>query len=330
MGRVRINPGSAASKLAFGLALALATAMASAQEFPSRPVKIVNPFAPGSVVDVTARLMATQLQQIWRQPVIVENRSGAGGTIGAQYVAQSAPDGHTLLITTSSTHAIAPAIRKTMPYDPVKDFTPIALPVRGTVVVVVNPALPIRTLADLVQQAKAQPGKIAFGSAGVGTISHFGGELFAARTGANLLHVPYKGGAPAASDLSAGIVQVMFDSLGTQTPNIKAGKVRPIAVMLPQRSPVLPEVPTVGEAGFPQVEFTTWNGVFGPAGMSKELVARIVAGMKEALSASDVREKLTPMGSTVTMDSGEVLLKHMQEDIQRFAELARQAKIERQ
>ena len=318
------------SRLLAGLALAGAAFAAGAQDFPSRPVKIVNPFAPGSVVDVLARLMATQLQQIWKQPVIVENRSGAGGTLGAQLVAQAAPDGYTLLLTTSSTHAIAPAIRLQMPYDPVKDFTPITLPVRGSVVVVVNPNLPVKTLGDLVREAKARPGKISFGSAGIGTISHFGGELFAARTGVDLLHVPYKGGAPAAADLATGIVQVMFDSLGTQTPNIKAGKVRPIAVMLGQRTPVLPEVPTVGEAGFPQVEFSTWNGLFGPAGMPKELVAKIVAGVREALAAPDVREKLATMGSAVTMDSGEVLLKVLQADIQRFAELARQAKIERQ
>lgn len=317
-------------RLIFIVLLACAAGAASAQDFPTRPVRIINPFAPGSVVDVLARLMASQLQQIWRQPVIVENKSGAGGTIGAQFVAQAAPDGHTLLLTTSSTHAIAPAIRLSMPYDPVKDFTPVTLPVRGSVVIVVNPALPVRTLADLVREARARPGKISFGSAGVGTISHFGGELFAARTGAELLHVPYKGGAPAAADLASGIVQVMFDSLGTQTPNIRAGKVRPIAVMLGQRSPLLPEVPTVGEAGYPQVEFSTWNGLFGPAGLPKDVVAKIVAGVREALAAPDVREKLAAMGSSVTMDSGEVLLKVLQADIQRFAELARQANIERQ
>jgi len=304
--------------------------LASAQGYPSRPIKLVDPFPPGSVVDVIGRIVATQLQHAWGQPVIVDNRSGAGGTIGAQLVAQAAPDGYTLLITTSSTHAIAPAIRKQMPYDAVKDFTPIALPVRGTVVVVVNPALPVNSLAELVRYAKEHPGKLSYGSAGIGTISHFGGELFAARTGVNVLHVPYRGGAPAASDLAVGTVQIMFDSLGTQMANIRAGKARPLAVMLPQRSPQLPEVPTVSESGFANMEFATWIGVFGPAGMPKDLVARIVEGLRDGLTAPDVREKLAALGQAVVMDDGATLMKYMVADQKRYAELVRQARIELQ
>jgi len=304
--------------------------LVSAQGYPTRPIKLVDPFPPGSVVDVIGRIVATQLQHAWGQPVIVDNRSGAGGTIGAQLVAQAAPDGYTLLITTSSTHAIAPAIRKQMPYDAIKDFTPIALPVRGTVVVVVNPALPVNTLADLVRYAKEHPGKLSYGSAGIGTISHFGGELFAARTGVNVLHVPYRGGAPAASDLAVGTVQIMFDSLGTQMANIRAGKARPLAVMLPQRSPQLPEVPTVSESGFANMEFATWIGVFGPAGMPKDLVARIVEGLRDGLTAPDVREKLAALGQAVVMDDGATLMKYMVADQKRYAELVRQARIELQ
>ncbi len=307
-----------------------AAAQTGASAFPSRPIRLVDPFPPGSVVDVIGRLVAAQLQQAWGQPVIVDNRSGAGGTIGADAVAKAAPDGYTLLITTSSTHAIAPAIRKQMPYDAIKDFTPIALPVRGTVVVVVYPGLPVHSLAELVRYAKDHPGKLSYGSAGIGTISHFGGELFAARAGVDVLHVPYRGGAPAASDLAIGTVHIMFDSLGTQMPNIRAGKARPLAVMLPQRSPQLPDVPTVAEAGFASMEFATWIGMFGPAGMPKELVARIVEGLRQGLTTPDVREKLAALGQTVVMDDGATLMKYLVADQKRYAELVRQARIELQ
>lgn len=325
---MRIPP--AISRLVTLLALAAASAAHAAEPYPNRPIKLVDPFPPGSVVDVIGRIVATQLQQIWRQPVVVDNRSGAGGTLGAQYVAQSAPDGYTLLITTSSTHAIAPAIRKQMPYDAIKDFTPIALPVRGTVVVVAYPGLPVKTLGDLVAYSKANSGKVSYGSAGIGTISHFGGELFAARTGINLLHVPYRGGAPAANDLAQGTVQVMFDSLGTQMANIRAGKARPLAVMLPQRSPQLPDVPTVAEAGFANLEFATWIGMFGPAGMSRDLVSRITEGLREGLNAPDVKEKLAALGQSVVMDDGATLLRYLVADQKRYAELVKQAKIELQ
>jgi tripartite-type tricarboxylate transporter receptor subunit TctC len=312
------------------LLLAVLPAAGVAQPYPSRPIRLIDPFPPGSVVDVIGRLVAAQLQHTWGQPVIVDNRGGAGGTIGADAVAKAPPDGYTLLITTSSTHAIAPAIRKQMPYDAVKDFTPIALPVRGTVVVVVNPALPVNSLADLVRYSKEHPGKLSYGSAGIGTISHFGGELFAARAGVNVLHVPYRGGAPAATDLAMGTVQIMFDSLGTQMANIRAGKARALAVMLPQRSPQLPDVPTVGEAGFANMEFATWIGMFGPAGMPKELVARIVEGLREGLLVPDVRDKLAALGQTVVMDDGATLLKYLVADQKRYVELVRQARIELQ
>jgi tripartite-type tricarboxylate transporter receptor subunit TctC len=316
---------------AFGMVL-LATAAFSAlaQPYPSRPIKLVDPFPPGSVVDVIGRIAGTQLQQVLGQPVLVDNRSGAGGSIGAEFVAKAPPDGYTLLITTSSTHAIAPAIRKEMPYDAVKDFTPMALVVRGTVVIVAHPSLQVKTLAELVKYAKDNPGKISYGSAGIGTISHFGGEILASRTGTKLVHVPYRGGAPAANDLAAGTVQVMIDSLGTQMPNIKGGKVRPLAVMLPQRSAQVPDVPTVREAGFADLEFATWIGLFGPAGMPKDVVKKVVDALREGLSAPDVREKLALLGQNVVMQDGDTLQKYMVADQQRYADLVRTAGIEKQ
>ena len=319
-----------AARAALVAALALAPQFALAQAYPARPIKLVDPFPPGSVVDIIGRIAGAQLQQVLGQPVIVDNRSGAGGSIGAEYVAKSPPDGYTLLITTSSTHAIAPAIRKEMPYDAIKDFTPMALVVRGTVVIVTHPSVPAKSLADLVRYAKSNPGKLSYGSAGIGTISHFGGEILASRTGTQLVHVPYRGGAPAAADLATGIVQVMIDSLGTQMPNIKAGKVRPLAVMLPQRSPQAPEVPTVREAGFANLEFATWIGLFGPAGLPPEIVKKVVAAMREGLATPDVREKLGALGQTVVMQDGETLAKYLVADQQRYIDLVRTAGIEKQ
>ena len=312
------------------MAVSLAPLLSFAQAYPARPIKLVDPFPPGSVVDIIGRLAGAQLQQVLGQPVIIDNRSGAGGSIGAEYVAKSAPDGYTLLITTSSTHAIAPAIRKEMPYDAIKDFTPMALVVRGTVVIVAHPSLPVKTLADLVRYAKANPGKLSYGSAGIGTISHFGGEILASRTGTQLVHVPYRGGAPAAADLATGVVQLMIDSLGTQMPNIKAGKVRPLAVMLPQRSPQVPDVPTVREAGFGNLEFATWIGLFGPAGLPGDVVKKVVDALREGLAAPDVREKLAALGQSVVMQDGETLAKYLVADQQRYAELVRTARIEKQ
>ncbi len=319
-----------AARAALVAAFALVPLAACAQAFPARPIKLVDPFPPGSVVDIIGRIAGTQLQQVLGQPVIVDNRSGAGGSIGAEYVAKSPPDGYTLLITTSSTHAIAPAIRRQMPYDAIRDFTPMALVVRGTVVIVAHPSLPVKTLADLVQYAKANPGKLSYGSAGIGTISHFGGEILASRTGTQLVHVPYRGGAPAAADLATGIVQVMIDSLGTQMPNIRAGKVRPLAVMLPQRSPQAPDVPTVREAGYANLEFATWIGLFGPAGLPADIVKKVVDAMREGLSAPEVREKLAALGQTVVMQDGETLAKYLAADQQRYIELVRTAGIEKQ
>jgi len=312
--------------LCFLLSVAAGTAFA---QYPNRPVRFVMPYPPGGSSEILARPIAIELTKQLGQPVIIDYKPGGGTTIGADFIAKSPPDGYTLIMLLTA-HAINASLMPRLPYDTQKDFASITLAATQPLVVEVPAQSPVKSLQELVAADKANPGKLNYGSAGPGNTSHLGVEYFNSVVGTKFTHVPYKGGAPAAADLATGIVQVMFDSLGTQTPNIKAGKVRPIAVMLAQRSPVLPEVPTVGEAGFPHVEFSTWNGLFGPAGMPKELVAKIVAGVREALAAPEVREKLATMGSAVTMDSGEVLLKVLQADLQRFAELARQAKIERQ
>jgi len=279
------------------LAAALLGAPVLAQGgYPSRAVKLINPFPPGSPVDAVARPLAQKLQETWDQPVIVENRAGAGGAIGAESVARATADGYTLLVTSASTHVIAPVLRKQMPYDALRDFIPIALVAHGPTAIVVHPSLPVHSLAELVRYAKANPGKVAFASSGLGTILHLNGELFAYRTGTDLLHVPYKGAVPASADLLAGQVQLMFDSISNSAPQVKAGKLRALAVLTPVRSPLLPDVPTAQEQGFEGLEFPAWIGVFAPAATPREVIAQISRTMLSVMGQPEVKDRMVQAG----------------------------------
>ena len=264
--------------------------------YPARPVKVINPFPPGSPVDLVGRLVAQKLQDAWGQPVVVENRAGAGGAVGAEAVARAPADGYTLLVTSSSTHVIAPALRRQLPYDVNKDFAPIALVAYGPTVVVVHPSVPVQSLAELVAYAKARPGKVAYASSGLGTILHLSGELFAYRTGVDLLHVPYKGAVPASTDLLSGQVQLMFDSISNAAPHVKAGKLRALAVLTPQRTPLMPEVPTGQEAGFEGLDFPAWIGFYAPAGTPRELVVQITRSVQSVMAQADIRERFAQGG----------------------------------
>lgn len=275
---------------------ALCGPLAAQSPYPHRPVKLINPFPPGSPVDLVGRLVAQKLQEAWGQPVVVESRAGAGGALGAEAVARAAGDGYTLLVTSASTHVIAPVLRRQLPYDAVKDFAPIALAAYGPTAVVVHPSVPVRSLAELVAYAKANPGKVAYGSSGLGTILHLSGELFAYRTGVDLLHVPYKGAVPASTDLLSGQVQLMFDSISNAAPHVKAGKLRALAVLTPQRTPLMPDVPTGQEAGFEGLEFPAWIGFFAPAAMPRELVAQVTRGVQGVLAQTDIRERFEQGG----------------------------------
>lgn len=277
-------------------ALLLAAPAFGQSAFPSRPVKLINPFPPGSPVDVVARAVAQKLQEAWGQAVVVESRAGAGGAVGADAVARAPGDGYTLLVTSASTHVIAPVLRKQLPYDAQKDFAPIALVAYGPTAIVVHPSLPVQSLADLVRYAKAQPGKVAYASSGIGTILHLSGELFAYRTGTELLHVPYKGAVPASTDLLAGQVQLMFDSITNSAPHVKAGKLRALAVLTPQRTPLMPEVPTAVEQGFEGLEFPAWIGLFAPASTPRELVSQITRTVQGIVAQPDMRERFLQAG----------------------------------
>jgi tripartite-type tricarboxylate transporter receptor subunit TctC len=309
---------------------ALAAPAAWAQAYPGRAVKIINPFPPGSPVDVVARLVAQKLGEAWNQPVVVESKPGAGGTMGAELVARAPADGYTLLVTSASTHVIAPALRKTMPYDPLKDFTPIALVAHGPTVVVVHPSVPVRTLAEFVQYAKANPGKVAYASSGSGTILHLTGELFASRTGTELLHVPYKGAVPASTDLLGGQVQAMFDSISNAAPQVKAGKLRGLAVLTPTRSSLMPDVPTATEAGFPGLDFPAWIGLFAPANVPREVVAQTLKALNAAMAQPDTRERLVQAGLVPAMVLEGEFAKTIVAHQKVVADLVRQANIPQQ
>jgi len=257
----------------------------------------VVPYAPGGPVDLSARLIVPKLQQALGQPVVVENKPGAGGNIGADFVAKSAPDGYTLVMGAIATHAINPALYAKLPYDPVRDFRHVALLVQVPNVLVVNNELPVRSVGDLVALAKRQPGKLDFASGSTGSTGHLAGELFKQVTGTTMVHIPYKGSAPAVADLLVGRVALMFDNLASALPNIQAGKLRALAVTTVRRSSFLPELPTLDESGLKGFDLTTWWGLMAPAKTPQPVVDRLAAEAAKALAAPDLQERWRAMGS---------------------------------
>ena len=275
---------------AFVLAV-LVSGSAAAQPFPSKPVRIMVGSAAGGGTDIVSRLLAAKLQEFWGQPVVVENRTGASASIAAEFVARSAPDGHTVVMAVPNSHTIEPHLMKPS-YDVLKDFTPITLAASVPHVLVVGSGSSIMTMRDLVGQAKAQPGKLNFSSSGIGATQHLAGELLNLVAGVKTVHVPYKGSAAAMNDLIAGAVTFSLDTTASSIGQIRGGKLRPLAVAAPQRSPALPSVPTTAEAGFPGVVMTTWYGLFGPAGMPKAVTDKWHQDVVRALALPDVKERI--------------------------------------
>jgi tripartite-type tricarboxylate transporter receptor subunit TctC len=280
-----------------GAVLACAALGTAAQTWPSRPIHLVVPYPPGGPVDLSARLVAPKLQQALGQPVVVDNKPGAGGNIGADFVAKSAPDGHTLVMGAIATHAINPALYRNFPYDPVRDFRHVALLVQVPNVLVVNNALPVTSVAALVAYAKERPGKLNFASGSTGSTGHLAGELFKQMTGTDMTHVPYKGAAPAVADLLAGRVELMFDNLASALPNIQAGRVRALAVTTVRRSAALPQLPTLDESGLKGFDMSTWWGLMAPAGTPDSIVQRLAVEAARALESADLKERWRAMGS---------------------------------
>lgn len=269
---------------------------ALAQGFPSQQVTIVVPFPPGGTTDILAREVAQELGQKWNVPVVVDNRAGASGAIGSEQVARSSPDGHTLLLTATH-HVINPSLFKTLKYDTRSDFTSIAQIAAVPNVLVVHPSLGVNSVAELVAKAKAQPGKLNFGSAGLGGANHLSGELFKHTAGIDIVHVPYKGAAPALNDLLGGQIPMMFDSVPGVLQHIKSGRLKALAVTSAQRAPALPDVPTMQEAGVKNFEATAWFGLYAPAKLPAEVTRKLSSDVLEVLKSSRVRSQFAMQGA---------------------------------
>jgi tripartite-type tricarboxylate transporter receptor subunit TctC len=303
----------------------LAAAPVLSQGFPNRGLKIVVTFPPGGAPDILSRQIGVKMQDHWRVPVVVENRPGAGGNIGADYVAKSAPDGYTLVMATVGTHAINPSLYAKMPYDPERDFAPVALVASTPNLLVVNVNVPARTLAEFIALAKDKPGTLNFGSPGIGTSVHVSGELFNTMAGVKTTHVPYKGRAMAIPDLLAGQIQFMFDNMPSALPVVKEGKLRAIAQTSAKRSAAAPDIPTMAEAGLPGFAATSWFAVFAPAGSPPEAIASLNAELNRILALADIRQKLSELGLDILGGSSAELAAHTRREIAKWSKVVREA-----
>jgi len=282
---------------ALGIAAAVVAPMAAhAQAFPAQPVKIVVPFPPGGTTDILARQMAKELQERWGKPVLVENRAGASGTIFSEQLARMPADGYTLMLTATH-HVINPGLYKSLKYDTRTDFTPLAMIASVPNVLVVHPSFPPRSVQELVAYAKANPGKVSFGSAGTGGANHLSGELFKSLAGVNMVHVPYKGAAPALNDLLGGQIPMMFDSIPGVLQHIQSGKLRALAVTTLKRAPTLPGVPTIDEAGIKGFEATAWFGLYAPGRMQPQLREQIAGDVLPVLKGPVIRSQFASLGA---------------------------------
>jgi tripartite-type tricarboxylate transporter receptor subunit TctC len=286
-------------RLVLAAAFLLAAALpAHSQTWPAKPVRIVVPFPPGGTTDIVARSLGVELQKMWQQPVVIENKPGAGGNIGADAVAKSAGDGYTLLMGTVGTHAINQSLYAKLPYDPVKDFVPVTLCAAVPNVMVINPKLPVNSVAEFIQYAKANPGKLNMASSGNGTSIHLTGELFKTVTGTYMVHFPYRGSSPALTDLIAGNMNVMFDNLPSALPHIKSGRLKALAVTSSVPSAALPGVPTVeAAANLKGFDASSWFGLFAPAGTPRAVVDKIQGDVAKALAVPEVHERFVSQGA---------------------------------
>jgi tripartite-type tricarboxylate transporter receptor subunit TctC len=310
----------------FLFALLLALPLHGLAQFPARAVHVVVPFPAGGPTDILSRVLAQKLAERWRQPVVVDNKPGAGGAIGSEFVAKSAPDGYTLVMATSSTHSIGPALQK-LPYDPVRDFAPVSQVSNATNVLLVSPRLGVASVKELIALARSRPGQLNFASSGIGTIPHLTGELFKASAGVDLQHVPYKGTGLSIPDLANGQVAVLFDSIVTALTYVKSGSVRALAISSPKRTPLAPELPTMAESGVQGFEAETWFGLFAPAATPRDIVARISADTAAALGSADVRERFAAAGAEPVGGTPEQLAARLRTDAEKWARLIASAKI---
>ncbi len=309
------------SALALAALLFAATAMAG--EYPIRPVKLVVPFPPGGGADTLARTIMPKVERALGATIVIENKAGAGGNIGAEFVANAAPDGYTLLYGTNGTHAINASLYRSLRFDPVKDFAPVSRMTQIAAMLIVNPEFPVASVGELIRYAKANPGKINFASAGNGTTSHLAGELFKTMAGIDIVHVPYRGGALAVTDLMRGQVQMMIDVMPNAYPLSKDGRARGLAVSTLARYPGAPELPTIAESGVPGFEASAWDGIFAPAGTPAPIIAKLNAAIRQALDDPQVAEALRARGAQPVPSTPEELARHITASAEKWAHAVR-------
>ena len=314
---------AAAMSAACGSAAAQGTDAASG--YPSRPVRLIVPYPPGGGNDTLARIFGLKLTESWGQQIVIDNRPGAGTIIGTQLAARAAPDGYTLLLSSIATHAVAPNLYRNPGYDPVKDFTPVTLLAVAPTVLCTNVSVPAKTVQELIALAKAKPGELKFASGGSGTAPHMAGEIFASMTGIRLLHVPYKGGGPAIAGLIGGETSMMFDTAASILPHVKGGKLRALAIARASRLPEYPELPTFTEAGVKGYEVNAWYSVHAPAGVPREIVAKVNRELRRILDLPDIRERLKQLGSEGAGNTPDEFARFVRAESAKYAKAIRDA-----
>jgi len=302
---------------------ALGAPVGRAQAYPARPIRMVLAFPPGGPTDIVARVLAQKLTELLGQPVVVENRPGAGGNLAAELVAKAAPDGYTLFYNTSAI-TIGPALYGKVNYDTLKDFAPISSTATNAMVLMVNPSLPVKTVKEFVDYAKANPGRLNYGSSGSGTITHLATAALASQLGLEMTHVPYKGSAPALVDLAAGVIQLMTDTINSAGPYIRDGRMRALAVTMPRRLAVLPDVPTLSETVLPGMEMSAWQGLLAPAGTPQPIVQRLHAEVQRALQSPEVRAKLIAAGTEILGSTPEEYAAYIRSELARWSKIVKE------
>jgi tripartite-type tricarboxylate transporter receptor subunit TctC len=308
-------------------AVLAAPLIALAQAWPAKPIRLVVPYPPGGSTDLLARSIGVKVGEALGQQILVDNRAGAGGMLGSDIVARSAPDGYTILLGTGATHGLTLLLSKTIPYDPVKDFTPITAAVEVPIILCVNPSIPVTTAKELVEWGKLNPGKLAYGSSGTGSPHHLSGELLKQISGVDMVHVPYKGAAPAVQDLIGNQIPAVFTTLSTVLPHIKSGKIRAVGFVEAKRQASVPEIPTIGESVPGYAMPATWLGFFGPAGLPDAILKRLNAEIVKAVQSADVRARLEAAGMPVVGTSSEEFARMVKDDIETFRKIVTAAGI---
>jgi tripartite-type tricarboxylate transporter receptor subunit TctC len=317
----------AVSVITCAVAIVTAAGAEAATSYPARPIRIIVAYTPAGTTDILARTLGQKMSDAWGQPVVVENRPGAAGNIGTEYAARATPDGYTLLMTTAGVHGINPSLYRKLGFDAIRDFAPVSLVAMVPNILVVNPKLPVKDVQSLIAYAKSNPGKLSYGSPGLGSTAHLSMELFKSMTGTNLVHVPYKGSAGVLTDLMGGQIAVTMDNIPPYLPHVKAGKLRALAISTAKRSPAIPELPTVAEAGVPGYSSGAWFGLVAPAATPKDIVEKLSAETARILQLADVKSRLTELGAEPLSSSPAQFASHIKAEIAKWKKVIHDAHV---